>query len=225
MDPKTGKHIPYRNDKALTGTARYASISTHMGIEQSRRDDLEAIAYMLIYMLRGKLPWQGLPNKNKLEKHQKIMQCKIGIAVENLCRDLPNEFQHFLRYTRSLKFEEDPDYDYLKGLLRSLVEPNHIDDGIFDWNAQDTSVEKNRTFLHLIANQNQIARRSSDNDVSPIEKSGQTCTHKKAVEWRGISIQEAGTPQVVVMHNSFLDKYSPRMRMENIGTTNDMFAK
>jgi len=68
IDPKSGEHIPWKDGKSLTGTARYASLGTHLGYEQSRRDDLEGLAYVLIYFMHGNLPWQGQPAKTKKEK-------------------------------------------------------------------------------------------------------------------------------------------------------------
>ena len=118
-NPKTHQHIPYREGRALTGTARYVSINTHMGIEQSRRDDLESIGYMLIYFLKGVLPWQGLKNGN--EKYTRIMEKKLQIPTEILCYGLPDEITYYLKYCKSLRFEDRPDYDYLRGLFIKLL--------------------------------------------------------------------------------------------------------
>jgi serine/threonine protein kinase len=90
-DPKTGLHIPYRNNKSLTGTARYTSVNTHLGIEQSRRDDLEAICYVVMYFLRGSLPWQGLTAHNKTDKYRRIMETKRFTPPEALCKGFPSK--------------------------------------------------------------------------------------------------------------------------------------
>lgn len=134
-DPSSHQHIPYRENKSLTGTARYVSLMTHMGIEQSRRDDIESIGYMLVYFLKGRLPWQGAVGNNKLEKYTKIMECKMSTRVEALCKGLPNEFVVFLHYAKALKFEEQPNYSYLKELFLGLASREGIAvDDRFDWN-------------------------------------------------------------------------------------------
>mmetsp|Transcript_34144 Transcript_34144/g.67266 ORF Transcript_34144/g.67266 Transcript_34144/m.67266 type:complete len:610 (+) Transcript_34144:43-1872(+) len=133
-DPVTLKHIPYRDNKKLIGTPRYASINTHRGIEQCRRDDLESIGYMLMYFNIGKLPWQGLHAKTKQEKYEKISNKKSSISVDVLCENHPVEFCQFLTYCRQLRFTHQPDYSYLRGLFVSLYRKKQFpDDGLFDW--------------------------------------------------------------------------------------------
>lgn len=119
-DPKTHIHIPYRENKNLTGTARYASINTHLGIEQSRRDDIESLGYVLMYFLRGHLPWQGLKAATKKQKYEKISEKKMATPVEVLCKGFPMEFATYFQYCRSLRFDDKPDYSYLRKLLRDL---------------------------------------------------------------------------------------------------------
>jgi len=87
-DPRTHRHIPYVEGKSLTGTARYASINTHLGIEQSRRDDLESLGYVLMYFNRGQLPWQGLKAVTKKEKYNRIAEKKNV----NTCRNVMQTF-------------------------------------------------------------------------------------------------------------------------------------
>jgi len=133
-DHRTQQHIPYREGKSLVGTARYASISTHLGIEQSRRDDLEAVGYVLLYFLRGSLPWQGLAARGKNEKYDKIREKKLSTEVGVLCEGVPNEFATYLTYCRSLSFADRPDYGYLRRLFKDLFfrEGYHYD-FVFDW--------------------------------------------------------------------------------------------
>ena len=139
-DNKTNQHIPYREGRPFIGTARYASINAHLGLEQSRRDDLISIGYNLIYMLKGGLPWQGIKGKDKINK---LAQKKIQIPNDVLCSGLPNEFLHYLNYCKNLKFEERPDYKFLKGLfgrLLGLVISNFNlkkSEVIFDWCFKD----------------------------------------------------------------------------------------
>eukprot|EP01067_Filipodium_phascolosomae_P001359 Filipodium_phascolosomae@DN1920_c0_g1_i1.p1 len=133
-DPKTQTHIAYRENKNLTGTARYASINTHLGIEQSRRDDLEALGYVLMYFNRGSLPWQGLKANTKKEKYERIMEKKMSTPIEALCKHFPFEFMTYLNYCRSLRFEDRPDYAYLRRLFKDLFfRENYQYDFIFDW--------------------------------------------------------------------------------------------
>jgi len=131
---QTGEHIPYKDKKSLTGTARYASANTHLGIEQSRRDDLEGAGYVLLYLLKGELPWQGLRARNKDDKYRKIKDSKVNTPIEQLCAGYPEEMAMYMQYTRQLKFEEAPNYTYLKRLFRELyIKCNFEHDFIFDW--------------------------------------------------------------------------------------------
>ena len=133
-DSKTQNHIPYRDGKNLTGNARYTSVNTHLGIEQSRRDDIEGLAYVLIYFLRGNLPWQGIAAATKKEKYERIAQGKMETSAEDLCAGFPNEFAMILNYAKALGFEDRPDYEYLKTIFRDLMDRERIEnDSVFDW--------------------------------------------------------------------------------------------
>ena len=131
---KTLKHYPIVKNKNLTGTARYASINALNGWTQSRRDDLEAIGYVLMYFLRGKLPWQGIPAKTKEDRYRKIMLKKKETSAEELCMGFPNEFAKYVNYTRSLQYEEDPKYYYLKDLFTQVLSRDGFRiDCFYDW--------------------------------------------------------------------------------------------
>lgn len=133
-DHVTKQHLPYREGKHLTGTARYASIRTHLGIEQSRRDDLESLGYVLIYLFHGVLPWQGIRVANKKQKYAKIREKKETISLRDLCKDMPSQFIDYFKYVRRLQFEDRPDYSFLRSLFRKALERRHFeDDGVFDW--------------------------------------------------------------------------------------------
>lgn len=152
-DPKTKAHIPYRERKSLSGTARYMSINTHLGREQSRRDDLESLGHVFMYFLRGGLPWQGLRAATNKQKYEKIGEKKQSTPIVELCEGFPGkppclfgvcddviderppeEFTIYMNYVRKLGFEETPDYDFLRELFGKILKTlGEVEDGIFDW--------------------------------------------------------------------------------------------
>ena len=131
----TGKHIKFNFTGKLTGTVRFASANALRGGEQSRRDDLESIGYMLIYFMRGKLPWQGVTGNKKMERYLKIYKMKKNVAPEDLCKSLPHQMTEFMRYVKSLEFEQDPNYNHLRNLFNSILKKiNGTNDQlIFSW--------------------------------------------------------------------------------------------
>lgn len=144
INPKTKLHIKFIDGKSLTGTARYASINTHMGFEQSRRDDLETLGYVLMYFVRGgKLPWQGLKAQSKSQKYSLIAQVKKDTKIDDLCTDQPNAFKEYLSYCRGLDFDQTPDYKYLRGLFHDLAKQhNYQFDYQYDWIVKATRPDR-----------------------------------------------------------------------------------
>lgn len=127
-----GIHIPYKQSVGLVGTARYASLNAHRGNDQSRRDDLESLGYILIYFLKGHLPWMNLIANTKEEKHRLIIEKKAKTSSAKLCEGVPFEFEQYLNYVRNLKFDEEPNYSFLKSLFRKVCARNNFEYG-FDW--------------------------------------------------------------------------------------------
>jgi casein kinase 1 len=141
---KYNHHIQYKEGKKLVGTARYVSVNTLNGAEQSRRDDIEALGYVLVYLLKGSLPWQGLPGATKEEKYKSILKKKIITSLEEVCLGLPSEFMIFINYSKTLRFEEKPDYSYLRRLFKELMQrENLVNDGLYDWVLPRNSKSRN----------------------------------------------------------------------------------
>jgi serine/threonine protein kinase len=134
-NPSTLQHIEFKITKRLTGTARYASVNALKGGEQSRRDDLESLAYMLLYFLRGSLPWMGIPGMTKGEKYKKIYYIKKNISVDKLFEDLPNEFKEYYSYVKLLEFEQEPDYEFCRKLFLNVIinKLGEVNDNFFTW--------------------------------------------------------------------------------------------
>jgi serine/threonine protein kinase len=141
-DPRTLEHIPNKENKPLMGTARYASIWTHLGFEQSRRDDLESLGLVLMYFYTGRLPWQGLKGKRK-QVYKKIAKKKSNRSLDKLCKYFPSEFRVYFSLCRSLSFTDEPDYASLKSMFRNLFALQKYElDYRFDWNVQKRQIVK-----------------------------------------------------------------------------------
>eukprot|EP00826_Nyctotherus_ovalis_P042587 TRINITY_DN4396_c0_g1_i8.p1 TRINITY_DN4396_c0_g1~~TRINITY_DN4396_c0_g1_i8.p1 ORF type:complete len:237 (+),score=59.07 TRINITY_DN4396_c0_g1_i8:637-1347(+) len=162
QDSKTGTHIAHKKNKVLTGTARYASMNTHMGYEQSRRDDMESILYSLIYLAKGSLPWQKAFGRTKKERYQQILRYKTSTTVDVLCKDLPGEFKMMMKYVQTLKFTEEPDYDRFLGTFESLLQGGHTP---FDWEVLQEESQQNRILAHFMA-----IRGKQFSDVADVEE-------------------------------------------------------
>ena len=180
----TLKHYPLIKRKKLTGTARYASINALNGVTQSRRDDLEAIGYVLMYFLKGRLPWQGLINKNKDERYLRIMEVKRDTTPEDLCKGFPSEFEKYISYTRNLEYEQDPDYEYLKNLfLNVLKDEGYNLDYYYDWDNDVitmTTADTNQNFVRNELNNLQFNQKNIlENEI--VEKNKIIHEEKEAI--------------------------------------------
>ena len=123
-----GSHISLKTDRTITGTARYVSTNIHMGIEPSRRDDLESVGYMLIFFLKGHLPWQGLKEKDKEKQIKMIGDTKLQTPIKKLCDGLLPSFEKYIIYCRDkLEFTSKPDYEYLRNLFIKDANDNNIE--------------------------------------------------------------------------------------------------
>jgi len=140
---KTKKHYPYVQGKDLIGNVRYSSLNALEGKSQSRRDDLESLGYVLIYLCLGKLPWQGKISNSKEDKYYKIREIKKNITPAKLCETLPKQFETYMKYVKNLKYEENPNYSYLKGLFLNVLKNNNWEfDYYYDWDQKTLTNEE-----------------------------------------------------------------------------------
>ena len=171
-DNRTGQHIPYRSGKSLTGTPSFASISAHIGIEQSRRDDMESIGHVLMYFNRASLPWQGLKAATMKQKCEKISEMKMTTPVDVLCKGFPVEFALYLNHCLGLSFEEAPDYEYLRQLFRRHFRSlNYQYDYAFDWIVLKQKAEQQAASSSGEGQQAQTPTGKSDKTKSEMKRS------------------------------------------------------
>jgi len=134
--PRTKEHVWYRKTNGWTGTPPYLSLNAHCRVDQTRRDDLESLGYIMIHLLQGSLPWLKLRAEGLKALHRVIMYQKYSTSVESLCQDLPGEFATYLSYCRSLAFSDQPDYSYVRSLFQGLyLRSGFCADSVYDWTA------------------------------------------------------------------------------------------
>lgn len=197
-DPRTKQHIPYRERKSLSGTARYMSINTHLGREQSRRDDLEALGHVFMYFLRGSLPWQGLKAATNKQKYEKIGEKKQSTPIKELCEGFPEEFGIYLNYVRKLGFEETPDYDFLRELFTKVLRDRGVvEDGVYDWLLLNESKQNDTEAPRAGQSQDAVAAGGSGPAVGAVGTPGATQapapTRSKA---RGAEVTRLSTAEI-----------------------------
>ena len=142
---RTLKQYPLIKRKSLTGTARYASINALQGYEQSRRDDLESAGYVLMYFLRGDLPWQNIKIKGKKDKYAKICNKKKEISSQELGKNFPEEFAEILDYFKNLGYTENPNYEMCYKKMEIVLEKQKLKfDFIYDWTTNNNIKERKR---------------------------------------------------------------------------------
>ena len=130
IDRKCSRHmsttktvLKLKRNQYFIGTAGFSSLNSHLLKQQSRRDDLEGLAYLMIYLMKGKLPWHGIPPcRDRHQRYNQITKKKFETKPEDLITpDMPTEFFLFYQYCRGVQFEQNPDYAYLHRLLRDLI--------------------------------------------------------------------------------------------------------
>lgn len=159
-------HIEFKTNRSMIGTARYASLNIHLGTEPSRRDDMESVGYMLVYLIKGSLPWQGLKKKTKENPMDKIGEKKMMINLKTLCEGLPDCFYDYINYTRNLQFTEKPDYEYLRDLFITSAKHNNIEIKYF-W-------EKTTSGSHL----DEDVELKLNNHIDDAKKGTKTVVHR-----------------------------------------------
>ncbi|EDV94758.1 casein kinase I [Drosophila grimshawi] len=176
--PRNNTHISYNEHHELIGTARYASVHAHYA-EQGRRDDLEAVGYLLLYFLRGRLPWQGISAESRMQKYERIAERKSTLPLHVLCAGIPSEFYVYIKYCRSLQFTEQPDYMYLRKLFTMLFRNNLLQyDHLFDWVDIDWEMAKNKRMMAKRRSKNHNKKDTQDDVEQKVKVKVSPCQYR-----------------------------------------------
>lgn len=217
-DPPTKKHITFESNRGVFGTARYSSLHSLKGLEQSRRDDMEALAYVFIYLLRGSLPWMNFSCKNRKEERELNYNMKVTTDYAQILKGYPKEYLNYYHSVHDLKFDEEPNYSlYRQMFIEAYVREGYIWDFSYDWDGS-TSLG-----FDLISPE------------KPITKSEEKQTDKKQTDRKLKIIQESlNTPKLYFKPKRKIEfttfvlpkrKIQPRLRKYQASSSDDSSLK
>jgi hypothetical protein len=150
-----------------------------LGIQQTRRDDLESLGYVLVHFLKGELPWQGLNAESPSKRNKLILEKKQSITIPALCEGCPSQFAEYLAFCRSLTFEAEPDMAYLRGLFRDLFRSqgymNNHSSLDWDWNRHKTGAEGSEQVAEGMEDGYVVVEHSDAPSLTPVQKPNATC--------------------------------------------------
>ena len=209
---RTGKHIKFKNLKVINGSFRYISLNAIRGYEQSRRDDLESLGYMLIFLINKTLPWYKveISKIGVKEKRRSIYQIKMNTSNEKLCAGLPSEFCDYISYCRNLSFEEDPDYNYLRNLFLQIIKRNEQLPDLelikllhFSWlKEQNIKIKKIEPCQNYISNKIKLSKEEENNSLKNRKN-----THKRLYKQIKDSIDKAKSQEIPKINNNNFFKF------------------
>lgn len=173
--PNAAQFIPSRRGfnvtRPMVGTPRFASIFTHMGLAPSYRDDMESLGYIWIYLLKGRLPWQGLRPANHQNKLELITQLKMNTTIDDLCEGVPVEFSVYMKYIRNLKHLEMPNYIQIREFFRNLATTQNIE---YDWKFDWIEGRDHRRATFDLSEADNISERQQSPVINEDDRSGQS---------------------------------------------------
>jgi casein kinase I homolog HRR25 len=186
-DNNTYCHIPCKQERnRLPGTPQYWSINAHSSITLSRRDDLESLAYITIYLLHGSLPWQHIKAKYACKTK------KMAALDKKSHLNLPSAFSSFLNYAHALEFSELPDYHYIRQLFQDcFTQEGYQDDGIYDWNAITATRDYHNDSNQEVATSEGVDRTGTSKAVKSVRHSRRyeyLCSHNELSKWTTLEI-------------------------------------
>ena len=219
---RTGKHIRFTNSKYFIGSLYYSSLNAIKCFESSRRDDLESLGYVLIFLARGGwTPWGNYINRKTMnrEKYENLVRkIRLETTDENLCKGLPNEFIDYIKYTKKLNFEQEPDYNYLSGLFQSILSKTEFKKSlIFFWIKQKTPKKERRIFLSEIKNRNNLRPNSLNKLYNKIKNSLKNKSITKMKE----NHTENNMTDNKIEYNSILNTKTNNIKVNSIKNTDN----